>query len=130
MLKMQDGRPLIVTEPVMRPNVCALSPQTARDPEGFIDTGTKLPGVSPRVYLAMGSVRDLVRSLGWPTEAERDDLVARVAELEAERDRLRAELAEAVRSLEAVAVLKQAGYSASRKPGRPAAVKGEKAAAA
>lgn len=120
MLKMQDGRPLIVPEPVMRPNQCALNPHITRDAEGFIDTGVKLAGFAPRVYVAISSLRDVTRSLGWPSPEERDGLQARIAELEAELETSRALVAERDGALDAVAVLRNAGYSAARKPGRPA----------
>lgn len=122
MLKMQDGRPIIVPEAIMRPNGCALNAHVTRDAEGFIDTGTKLPGFEPRVYVAMSSLRELVRCLGWPTEAERDDLLERAASLEAERDQAREDLEDARGQLEAVAVLRAGGYSTAKKPGPKAKV--------
>lgn len=121
MLRMQDGRPVIVSEAVMRPNHCALNPHVTRDPDGFIDTGTKLPGFEPRVYIAMQSARALVRDLGWPTPEAHTDLQDRIAALEAERDQLKAAVAERDEQLAAVSVLRHGGYTATSEPAAPEA---------
>lgn len=124
MQNMQDGRPVIVTEPVMRPHHCALAPQIARDPEGFIDTGVKLTGVAPRVYVSISAFRDLARRLDYTAPEARDELNARITELEAELQVLRDQLATRDSELEAVAVLKRAGYKpqAPRAPRAKAAM--------
>lgn len=116
MQKMQTGRPVIVTEPVMRPNHCALTPHITRDPDGFIDTGTRLTGFQPRVYISMSGFRDLALSLGYPTPQERHELQEQIAGLQERVEELEAAVAEKDAALNAVAVLKQAGYSAQRRP--------------
>lgn len=112
MQNMQDGRPVIVTEPVMRPNHCALAPQTSRDPDGFIDTGVKLPGFQPRVYIAMSSFRELARRLGYISPEGQREALDQLGAYHDRVEQLEAELAEAHAALDAVAVLRKRGYTA------------------
>lgn len=129
MQNMQDGRPVIVSEAVMRPNHCALAPQISRDPEGFIDTGVKLPGVAPRVYVSMSAFRDLARRLGWtaPDEAEAVDEL--LAEANAREKTLETRIEQLEQQLAAVEILKAAGYTEPAKPAARPRKTAQKAAA-
>lgn len=120
MQKNQDGKPTVVREPVMRPNHCALNQFIFQDPDGFIDTGVKLAGFEPRVYVAMSSAKDLARSIGFVSPEERDDLRAMLDGARVERDQAEARIAELEGQLEAVATLKRAGYT-TPKPRQKAA---------
>jgi hypothetical protein len=99
---------------------CAVLPYVGQSNRGerWVDTGSELPGgFDNRVYLSSSGVRAAMDALGWPApgearqaRAERDAALERVRALEAE-------VAEARRQLDAVHVLKQAGFAAERKRG-------------
>lgn len=109
-----------VERPVKRPMHCAAIPYIGQSNRGtrWVDTGSELPGgFDNHVYLSDAAVREAMSALGWPlpnefrqVKAERDTEMSRNAQLEAEVTDLR-------RQLEAVHVLKQAGYQPSKKPG-------------
>lgn len=117
MQKNQDGKPTIVREPVMRPNHCALNQFIFQDPEGFIDTGVKLAGFEPRVYVAMSSARDLARTIGFISPEEQETARDTITELEGLNAEQAERIVELEREAEAVATLKRAGYTTARKPG-------------
>ena len=111
-----------VPHAAIRPHRCALNPMigNSNSVKGFLDFGTDLgPGQGDHVYVAVVSAERAAQFLGWlsPVDAasfrqqiERKD--ERIVELEKERDELRAQM-------DAVHVLKQGGFGASKKPGRP-----------
>lgn len=110
-----------VPHAAMRPHRCAAIPfignSTAK--KGFIDTGQDLRGWDPHVYLSVEAVEQMARMIGWQPQhvaAQHADVSRRrderVKELEAERDELQ-------RRLEAVDVLKSAGFTQAKRPGRP-----------
>jgi hypothetical protein len=102
---------------------CAVTPHLGQTSPGrWVDTNSEMPGFGPdnHVYVHEASVREMARLLGFPSPEEHEELAkgvgvlnARIAELEAERDALK-------RQVDAVHVLKSAGFQAARKPGRPA----------
>lgn len=96
-----------------RPARCAALPFVGNSnaQRGFIDTGVDLPGWDPHVYVSVEAVEEMGRMVGLVRPAElltvrreRDEAVARVAELEVELARARGEL-------DAVGVLRRAGFS-------------------
>lgn len=102
----------------VRPQRCAALPYigNSNSQYGFIDTGAELPGFDNHVYVSVVAVREMAKLIGWDDPSlwkpglERSQ--ARVAELEQQ-------VAELQEQLAAVQVLKSAGYTAARKPGRP-----------
>lgn len=110
-----------VQQATMSPHRCAAIPfkgnsSTAR---GFIDTGMDLPGWDPHVYISVDAVEQMARMIGWEPRIVAQQQAVKVETLKERIAELEAELAESERKLEAVQVLKAAGYSAQRKPGRP-----------
>lgn len=93
----------------MRPHHCAAVPFVARDDEGFIDTGSELPGYDNHVYVAVKSVREMARMVGMVSQGEYRAALERVATLEAQiKDA--AEENDALRSqFHAIDVLRKAG---------------------
>ncbi len=117
-----------VDRPGFEPFVCAVSLR-GDDSEFFIDTGVDLRGLDPRVSVSAAGLRMLLQAADWPTpqdhaalRVERDELAARVAELEAEHDGL-------VEQVAAVTVLRAAGLDTKRPAGRPKSKPAEKAGA-
>lgn len=105
---------------VNRPNRCAAVPFIAsHDADGFIDTGSQLPGWDPHVYVSVKAVREMARIIGMEPGGQAAAYDQALAAKDTELAGVREQLAEAERKLEAVQVLKSAGYSAGRKPGRP-----------
>ena len=82
----------LVDRALIRPNHCAVYHSLGQAPtKGLVHTGTMLPGFDNDVYLSVQLLEDVCAFLGWPTVEsyqevvqERDELRARVAELEAD----------------------------------------------
>lgn len=110
-----------VQHAAIRPHRCAVIPfvGNSNSQEGFIDTGQDLAGWDPHVYVSVTAVKQMATLIGWQPRHVEHQANQKVQALEAELEAVRGELAVAERKLEAVQVLKQAGYTASRKPGRP-----------
>lgn len=109
----------IVDRPYTKPHRCAAIPYVGQTHTGtrWIDTGSEMPGFDNHVYLSSIAVEEAARLLGWSSPSEFRTLERQV---EQERERvadLARRLAEAERRLEAVHVLKQAGFSQERKRG-------------
>jgi hypothetical protein len=111
----------LVPRASIRPMRCAVLPHIgANHPAGFIDTGSELiGGMDNHVYVSRVAVQEMARMIGWvpvrdvkAAQAERDEALAQVAELEQQ-------LAETQRNLDAVDQLVSAGFASRRKPGRP-----------
>lgn len=110
----------VVDRPYCRPMRCAALPYLGQTSPGrWVDTGSELPGFDNHVYLHEQAVYEAARLLGFPERGEyldavrdRDQALERVAVLEAE-------LASKTAALDAVHVLRQEGFTAARKPGRP-----------
>lgn len=132
---MSTWGPRWVDAAAIRPHHCALVPYLGNSAArgGFIDTGVDLNGPGgDRVYLSAVGLEEY-RRLGL-LDGILGEETARHAAAQAAYDRvlaakdaeiaeLRAELQDADRQLEAVHVLKSAGYTAARKPGRPPKMK-------
>lgn len=101
------------------PGRCAVFPQLGGvHPLGYFDTGNRTMA-GDHVYVSAYAVQIMAEALGYKRagdetgmRAENTRLTGRVAELEAS-------LAEAERTVEAVRVLKQAGFSQANPVGRP-----------
>lgn len=109
----------LVDRPYARPHHCAALPYIGQTHAStrWIDTGSELPGFDNHVYLSSLAVEEAARLLGWSSPAENLTLQRQVKAARDEAEGLHAELAEARRQLEAVHVLKQAGFQAERKRG-------------
>lgn len=110
-----------VQQAMMSPHRCAAVPYigNSNSLRGFIDTGMDLPGWDPHVYISVEAVEQMARMVGWEPRSVAVGQAAKAGALEERVAELEAELSEATQKLEAVQVLKAAGYSAQRKPGRP-----------
>lgn len=102
----------VVARPEMSPGHCLLSLKS-EDPEGFIDTGLSPACVDPRVYASVSVIKEWATKLGMVDSAAIDRLERQITDLQAQ-------LAEADDELNAIHILKARGYTAARKPGRPA----------
>lgn len=104
-----------------QPGTCAaLTYIGGAHPEGFIDTGTMLPGFDNHVYISTVALREAVRARGWNTQEDYAALKSERDELERELKLAQDQLKDADRQLDAVAVLKRyPDWRQERKPGRP-----------
>lgn len=109
-----------VQQAALYPHRCAVLPYVGNSSttKGFLDTGIDVDDIY-RIYLSGEFFDHVIPQMGFVPqgtiaglEAQIDQLNAKVAEIEVERDEVKSQLA-------AVQVLKQAGYTAARKPGRP-----------
>lgn len=104
----------------IRPNHCAALPQLgARAKKGYFDTGIDLNGFDNHVYVSVEFVEMAARDLAWTGPQERQELRGEIEALQGQIQALTVERDELAGQLDAVHVLKQAGYQAARKPGRP-----------
>ena len=62
-----------VATPASRPHHCAAVPFIARDEEGFIDTGSELPGYDNHVYVSVKAVREMARMVGMVGQGAASD---------------------------------------------------------
>lgn len=110
-----------VQHAAIRPHRCAVVPfvGNATAKKGFIDTGVDLPGWDPHVYVSVEAVEEMARMIGWQPQHVQAGVRERLAEKDAEIETLRADVADRDVQLEAVQVLKNAGFSQTRPPGRP-----------
>lgn len=109
-----------VQQASIRPHRCSVIPFVGNTNavKGFFDTGVDARELD-RVYVSVQAVEEMARRIGWTPAHESRSLQG---DLDAERERtaeLEAELESVREQLGAVQVLKAAGYSAARKPGRP-----------
>lgn len=103
-----------------RPNRCAFIPFLgSHHPGGYFDFGTEIMVFDGHVYCSVIAAEQMATLMGWVPSGDvalsNTKVVEqheRIAELEAERDDLRTQL-------EAVHTLRAAGYTPSKKPGRP-----------
>lgn len=111
----------LVDRPAGRPFCCAALPQMGQTSNTrWIDTGTELIAVDPRIYLSEAAVREMVRVLGWASPEEYTALEYRANELSARASELEAKLTEADRFAESVKwTLGKFGEEVRNKPGRP-----------
>lgn len=101
------------------PQRCAFIPYIgAHSPRGFFQADFELPG-GDTPYVSVVALEEMAREIGWypPGEQQAYDRVLAVKDTEIRG--LREQLEAAEQKLAAVQVLKEAGYTAGRKPGRP-----------
>lgn len=116
----------IVARPSNPPHRCAVNPSVTEDPDGFVDTGTVLNAVAPAIYVSACQVRELAALFDYLPPEKRTELEGRIGELEEELAQAQDELKQADYQLNAIEVLKNSGYEAKKRAGRPP--KGAKAA--
>jgi hypothetical protein len=109
----------LVDRPVLRPSHCAVFPFRAEDPDGFVDTGSELPGFDNRVYVSAAAVREMAKLLGFPSPEEHSRVLGELERLRGEVERLEGEVREYDRRFEAIDVLESADFRARRRVGRP-----------
>jgi hypothetical protein len=111
-----------VSKAEIRPMRCAVCPTIgANHSEGFIDTGAEMDAcpVEQRVYVSVVAVRELMRTLGWPTPEQHTELVEKCDRLERENISLELQVREADRFAEAAEyTLGRFGQHVRNKPGR------------
>jgi len=110
----------VIEGPELAPHRCAAFPSVgAGHPGRFVDTGSDLFDgfTTQRVYLSDLAVVEAAGLLGLVDGVE---LKQRVSDLEREIEGMRAEVAEARALANAVDVMESAGFTARKKPGRPA----------
>lgn len=88
-----------VPEAVTRPMRCAVIPSVAgRHPDGFIDTGSELPGKGDQfdehVYVSVVACRELARLIGWYSPDDMSEVLGICAELREELAQAKAEATE------------------------------------
>lgn len=109
----------------IRPHRCALNPMIGNhnSQKGFLDFGTDLGALGnhpgDHVYVSVLMAEQAAEVLGWSSPAD-----AAALKQQTERDRMRideleTQLTDTRAQLGAVQVLKSAGYTTARKPGRP-----------
>lgn len=112
-----------VQHPVIRPHRCALLPHlgASNEPTGFFDFNTDLD--LEHVYVSFTAFRQMADAAGFVPAGTRGVKESRLArELDDMTARARAaeeRLMAAEKQMEAVEVLKAAGFTQARKPGRP-----------
>lgn len=112
-----------VEQAAIRPSRCAVFPHIpGNHRDGFIDSGSELLSSAHdnHVYVSVVAVREMARMIGWLDPDAKRDLENRVAVLERENHRLEDEVIQLNREFEAIDLLESAGYTARKKPGRPA----------
>lgn len=107
-----------VQRPLHPPHRCSFTLKDA-DPEGFIQ-GQVLSGWDPSASISVGYLKQEARKLGMVDAQTHALLVRELNDARAETNSVRAELDEALRKLAAVDLLESAGFTARKKPGRPA----------
>lgn len=110
-----------VPHAAQRPHKCAVIPFKGNHNagKGFIDTGQILSGWDPHVYVSVDAVEQMARMVGWVPGHVAQSQGKQAEELRDEIAQLRAELDQALEQLDAVQVLKNAGFQQARPVGRP-----------
>lgn len=108
---------LKVPGPVGPPGICPITGR-ANDPDGFIDTGSVIPGFDPRLCVSLSGVRQMAQTAGLPTVNEHEQVCHQLAEalevnaaLASERDELQA-------FKDSVDTIVSLDYVSRKKPGR------------
>lgn len=115
-----DGVVRLVPRPFLAPMRCAALAhvgQTART--RWVDTGVELAGFDNHVYLSETAVVEAGRLLGHPSKGEFWEACQDRDRAREELENVKRMLIDAERKLAAVEVLKQGGFTQTRKPGRP-----------
>lgn len=116
----------IVDRPQHFPHCCAVNPGVKDDPDGFVWTGITLNYAAPAVYVSASEVRKMADLIGCASPEQKAVLEGRVGELEQRVADLEADLKAADYQINAIDVLKNAGFETRKRAGRPP--KGVKAA--
>lgn len=119
---------MIVSSPQAPPHRCAVTGRS-EDQVGFVDTGITLPSIDPRIYVSHQGVIRLNEMFGLPDPFRHVQVLERCEELAARVVALENRNAELEGALAAVETLKNYGYTAHKKPGRPPTKKREKVTA-
>jgi hypothetical protein len=111
----------LVTHAAIRPHRCAVIPfiGNSNAKEGFVDTGMDLPGWDPHVYVSVEAVKEMARLIGWQPSTVLQGHKQKVETLQRKLEGLEAENEALSEQLAAVHTLKQNGYTASKRVGRP-----------
>lgn len=109
----------LVDVPSMAPSTCAVLLIGQSMDTGWIDTGTNLKGLDPRVYISLKGARAVAEFIGWTDPDSRDELDAVVLEHQALIADLQEQLAEADKYISAIDTLEGAGFRQRKKTGRP-----------
>lgn len=107
----------LVQKPEFDPAAYCAFTLKEEDPDGFFDSELVLPVIEPRPYIAVSTVKQLAAEAGMfsaeyveQADADLDAALAEVEELTEERDAL-------ADQLQAVHVLRKAGYKPEQKRG-------------
>lgn len=103
---------------------CAVLPQIGgRHPDGFIDTGSELPGRGDQwdehVYVSVVAVREMARLIGWYPPEHVTDLEQRLVGMADKLSMVEAERDHALSVVGAVDVIESEGFRRRKKAGRP-----------
>lgn len=111
----------LVPHAAIRPHRCAVIPfiGNSNTKRGFFDTGVDLPGWDPHVYVSVEAVEQMASQVGWQPNQIAAGYARQVKDRDQQIGTLEARIAELEQQVSAVQVLKAAGYTAARKPGRP-----------
>jgi hypothetical protein len=111
----------LVQHAALPPHRCAVVPFIGNSSakRGFVDTGMDLPGRDPHVYVSVDAVEQMARMVGWQPAFVLDDFRRQIADLKGELEALKAIVAQRDEQLDAVKVLKNAGFAQQGVPGRP-----------
>lgn len=93
-----------------------------RDPEGFY-VGETLSGWDPKAAISASFARSLARDLGYVHPDDHQEAVKALEGALQDNVALQTELEAAEARLAAIDVIESAGFTARKKPGRPAQVK-------
>jgi hypothetical protein len=99
--------------------MCAVLKIGASHDDIWIDTGTNLQDIDPRVYVSGKGAAALAAFINWTDPTTRWELDTRIAELERDAKDLREQLAEADKQLGAIDILASKGWQDRKKTGRP-----------
>lgn len=101
------------------PGRCAALPQLGgTHPLGYFDTGNRtLSG--DHLYVSVVAVQMMAEAMGYKRAGDESGMAAQVSRLSGRVGQLESSLAEAQRTVEAVRVLKQAGFAQANPVGRP-----------
>lgn len=103
-----------------RPHRCSFIPFIGgHQAKGFFDFGTEIMAFDGHAYCSVVAAEQMAAAMGWAPAGDAANLKAKVVELELAVAQARDETAALQAQLDAVHVLKQAGYQPSRKVGRP-----------
>jgi hypothetical protein len=103
------------------PHRCAAIPFIGNSSakRGYIDTGQRINGWDPHIYISVEAVEEMARMIGWQPAHVQKGHAAKVAELEDRLARSEATKTDLERAFMAIDVLASRDFVARKKPGRP-----------